>query len=149
MAQAPRLFRILVPALDLETSRRFYEILLGTPGRRVAPGRYYFDAGPVIVGVIDFSGQSESERPRLTEAVYFATDDLESFHARARALGCLSRELLHGDPESPMGEIRVRPWGERSFYADDPAGNPLCFVDERTVFTGTPEQVAALARDRA
>ena len=30
----------------------------------------------------------------------------------------------------------VRPWGERSFYAFDPFGNGLCFVDETTVFTG-------------
>jgi len=29
-----------------------------------------------------------------------------------------------------------RPWGERSFYAVDPFGNPLCFVDQKTLFTG-------------
>ncbi|MGA8663757.1 MAG: VOC family protein [Thermoplasmata archaeon] len=45
-----------------------------------------------------------------------------------------------------MGEMVVRPWGERSFYATDPSGNPLCFVDSRTLFTGTPRQVAALRR---
>jgi uncharacterized glyoxalase superfamily protein PhnB len=33
-------------------------------------------------------------------------------------------------------EIEIRPWGERSFYARDPFGNPLCFVDETTLFTG-------------
>ena len=26
--------------------------------------------------------------------------------------------------------------GERSFYARDPFGNGLCFVDENTLFTG-------------
>ena len=45
-----------------------------------------------------------------------------------------------------MGAIVVRPWGERSFYAEDPTGNPLCFVDDRTLFTGTRSQVAALSR---
>jgi hypothetical protein len=30
----------------------------------------------------------------------------------------------------------VRPWGERSFYVKDPWGNGLCFVDEKTLFTG-------------
>ncbi len=25
---------------------------------------------------------------------------------------------------------------ERSFYARDPFGNPICIVDEKTVFTG-------------
>jgi len=33
----------------------------------------------------------------------------------------------------------VRPWGERSFYAHDPFGNPLCFVDATTIFTGKVE----------
>jgi hypothetical protein len=35
-----------------------------------------------------------------------------------------------------MGEVALRPWGERSFYADDPFGNPLCLVDAGTVFSG-------------
>jgi len=39
---------------------------------------------------------------------------------------------VHG---SPAGAIAVRPWGERSFYAVDPFGKRLCFVDERTKFT--------------
>jgi hypothetical protein len=30
----------------------------------------------------------------------------------------------------------VRPWGERSFYVEDPWKNPLCFVEEGTVYTG-------------
>jgi hypothetical protein len=29
----------------------------------------------------------------------------------------------------------VRPWGERSFYAEDPWKNPLCFVEEGTVYS--------------
>jgi hypothetical protein len=89
-----------------------------------------------------------SERSTPTEAIYLATDDLEGVHRRAQALGCLSPEFLHNDPESPAGEIVLRPWGERSFYAVDPSGNPLCFVDTRTVFTGTPDQVAALRRPK-
>jgi hypothetical protein len=35
-----------------------------------------------------------------------------------------------------MGRIATRPWGERSFYLRDPFGNPLCFVDAATLFTG-------------
>ena len=34
------------------------------------------------------------------------------------------------------GQIVVRPWGERSFYVEDPWSNGLCFVDEKTLFTG-------------
>jgi hypothetical protein len=40
---------------------------------------------------------------------------------------------VHG---TPAGEIVKRPWGERSFYAIDPTGNKLCFVDAATLFTG-------------
>lgn len=144
MAPAPRLFRILLGARDLPASRRFYEVLLGVPGRPVADGRCYFDCGEVILGLLDRSSATAGEAP--VEAVYFATAELEAVHARARSLGGLSRGLLHGDPSSPLGEIRLRPWGERSFYVDDPSGNSLCFVDERTRFTGTEAQVAALRR---
>lgn len=141
-----RVFRILLPSRDLPESRRFYEKLLGTKGRRVAPGRIYFDVGPIILGVLDYSRAAPSERSTPTESLYIATTDLEGVHARAGRLGCLSGEDLHDDPEQPMGSIVLRPWGERSFYLHDPSGNPLCFVDAATVFTGTPKQVAALSR---
>ncbi len=142
----PRIFRVLLPARDLGRSRRFYESLLSTHGRSVGGGRVYFDCGPVLLGLLDYSAEGGRQLPTSSEALYFATSDLEGIHGRARELGCLSPGLLHNDPTSPLGEIEVRPWGERSFYADDPSGNPLCFVDERTLFTGTARQVAALAK---
>src|SRR5271170_1496082 len=142
----PGLFRVLIPAKDLEKSRQFYESLLGVPGRPVAPGRIYFDCGPVILGVLDYSSADPGSLSPPTEALYFATSQLDETHHRARTLGALSTELIHNDPASPAGEIVVRPWGERSFYAFDPSGNPLCFVDARTLFTGTPEQIASLER---
>jgi catechol 2,3-dioxygenase-like lactoylglutathione lyase family enzyme len=141
-AGGPRVFRLLLASRDLARDRAFYETLLGTPGRVVAPGRVYFDAGPVILGVLDFSEMPPAAPP--TEAVYLATGALDELHRRARSLGALATDLLHDDPDQPMGEIVVRPWGERSFYAADPSGNPLCFVDEATVFTGTPAQVERL-----
>jgi hypothetical protein len=48
-------------------------------------------------------------------------------------LDCLSDDDVHG---ASAGEIVVRPWGERSFYAEDLWGNGLCFVDDKTLFTG-------------
>ena len=146
---SPRIFRILVPARDLEQSRQFYESLLLARGRFVGGGRVYFDCGPVLLGILDYSASPGSRLPTSSEALYFATDDLEGVHRRARGLGCLSPGLLHNDPASPLGEIVRRPWGERSFYVDDPSGNPLCFVDERTLFTGTARQVAASAKGQA
>lgn len=142
----PRVFRILLPTRDLEASVRFYERLLATKGRAVAEGRVYFDCGSVILGLLDYSTLPADELRPPAEAVYLATEDLDGVHRRARELGSLSQELLHGDPSSPMGEPKVRPWGERSFYANDPAGNPLCFVEASTVFTGTPAQVEGLRR---
>jgi catechol 2,3-dioxygenase-like lactoylglutathione lyase family enzyme len=143
---APEIFRILIPAKKLDQSRRFYEALLGISGREVAGGRIYFDCGSVILGVLDHSSAAKTGLPRPAEALYFSTSDLEGVHLRARALGALSSELIHNDPANPAGEIVVRPWGERSFYVDDPSGNPLCFVDSRTLFTGTPRQITALRR---
>ena len=67
------------------------------------------------------------------KALYFTVNDLEAAYERARALQCLSREEIH---DAPGGDIVVRPWGERSFYAQDPWKNPLCFVEEGTVYAG-------------
>jgi hypothetical protein len=144
--KAPSLFRVLVAAYDLGKSVRFFETLLHVRGRFVATGRFYFDCGSVILGVLDYGATPAKERPAPTEALYFATAHLDQIHRRARQLDCLDPSLIHGDPANPAGEIVVRPWGERSFYAIDPAGNPLCFVDARTVFTGTRPQITALER---
>jgi hypothetical protein len=143
---APSLYRVLIPAKDLEQSRVFYESLLATRSRLVGGGRVYFDCGPVILGVLEYSTASVQKFPKPAEALYFATHHLEEVFQRASKLGCLTPGLLHDDPSSPLGEIVVRPWGERSFYADDPSGNPLCFVDANTLFKGSPHQVATLRR---
>src|SRR5437867_9588223 len=66
--------------------------------------------------------------------VYSPESRLEPAFERAKALNCLSREDVH---DAPGASIVVRPWGERSFYAEDPWGNPLCFVEEGTVYTGS------------
>jgi uncharacterized glyoxalase superfamily protein PhnB len=36
--------------------------------------------------------------------------------------------------------IDSMPWGERLFYARDPFGNPICFVDEETLFLGSASE---------
>ena len=51
-----------------------------------------------------------------------------------RQAGGLSTAI--GDGNLPMGKIARRPWGEVSFYLHDPSGNPLCFVDEQSVYRG-------------
>ena len=130
-----RLFRVIVPVRNLAEAEKFYSALLAQPGFRVSPGRHYYNCGGVVVALYNpgADGDDTTVRPNY-EHVYFAVDDLEGAFARAEAVGGLSAET--GDGNLPMGRIARRPWGERSFYLHDPTGNPLCFVDETTLFTG-------------
>ena len=130
---APKLFRIILQVANLDAAAAFYTKLLDDFGRRVPRGsRHYIDCGPVILALVDVAAGGEEPRP-LPDYIYFAVPDLEQVHRRARDLQCLSEEDVHGES---AGEIAVRPWGERSFYARDLWGNGLCFVDEGTLFTG-------------
>lgn len=130
---APTLYRIILQVDNLDRAEEFYGKLLGDRGRRIPRGsRHYIDCGAVILALVDVTSEELEPRP-LPDNIYFAVDDVEAFHARARELNCLSTEDVHGES---AGEIVRRPWGERSFYAHDPWGNGLCFVDEKTLFTG-------------
>lgn len=133
MAKAPPLFRIILQVADLDQAEQFYGKLLGDSGRRIPrASRHYIDCGPVILALVDPSIDGEQAKP-LPDYIYFSVGNLEEIHQRASELDCLSKEDVHGDP---AGEIAVRPWRERSFYVTDPWGNGLCFVDEKTLFTG-------------
>jgi catechol 2,3-dioxygenase-like lactoylglutathione lyase family enzyme len=128
-ADIPHLFRIGVEVGDLDAAIAFYGRLFGIEGRRQAGARAYFDCGPVIVSLQEATGT-----PQLAaKALYFLVNDLEAVHERAEALDGLATDLVH---DEPAGAIKVRPWGERSFYAQDPWGNSLCFVEEGTVYGG-------------
>lgn len=131
-----RLFRILMPVPDIEAAAKFYAALFEAPGERVSPGRHYFKAGDVVFACYSVASDSGGKplRPLQTET-YLAVDDLEATYARAMAAGATpSTETQHH--AGNLAHVEKRPWGERSFYASDPFGNPLCFVDQKTVFTG-------------
>ena len=127
----PQLFRLNVEVGDLDAAIKFYTKLLDITGRKQPGSRVYFGAGPVTLQVVDVS--SVGKPHPAAKALYFTVKDLDAAFERAKALGCLSRENVH---DAPGGGIVVRPWGERSFYAEDPWSNPLCFVEEGTVYTG-------------
>jgi catechol 2,3-dioxygenase-like lactoylglutathione lyase family enzyme len=132
-----RLFRVILPVSDIRRAVEFYARVLGTPGVRVSDGRHYFDCGGTILACFDprADGDAYAARPN-PEQLYFAVDDLEATHATCKAAGAdLTHAQVHGQPG---GTIARRPWGERSFYCHDPFGNPLCFVDSTTLFTGGP-----------
>lgn len=132
-ADVPKLFRINVEVGNLDEAARFYGELLGIPGRRQAGSRCYFDCGPVTLQVVDIAAMGMGVPHPAAKALYFTVEDLDAIFARAQSLGCLSQEMVHG---VRGGAITVRPWGERSFYAEDKWLNPLCFVEAGTIYPG-------------
>ena len=123
----PKLFRVILPVSHVDRAATFYETMLQLPGERISAGRHYFDCGGVILACFDPRADgNDFDRPPNPDHIYLAVDDLEAAFERAKEADC---EWLEQD-------IQVRPWGERSFYARDPFGNPICFVDAKTMFTG-------------
>jgi predicted enzyme related to lactoylglutathione lyase len=129
--EVPQFFRLNIEVGDLNSAISFYTKLLGIEGRKQAGSRCYFNCGPVTLQVLDVT--SSGEPHPAAKALYFTVADLESIFERAKDLKCLSRESVH---DAPGGGIVVRPWGERSFYVEDPWSNPLCFVEAGTVYAG-------------
>ena len=122
-----RIYRVILPVTDIEKATCFYRELLGQPGQRVSGGRHYFDCGGVILACFDpRSDDDDFDAQPNPDHIYFAVPDIDAMFELASRLNCQEIEL----------NVMVRPWGERSFYLKDPFGNPICFVDERTVFTG-------------
>jgi len=131
---APKLFRIALQVADLEQAVAFYAKLLDDPGIPIPRGsRHYFNCGPVILALVDVA-KGEGQHPQPTpDYIYFAVNNLREYFERAKALNCLATDRYH---DQNAGEVVKRPWGEVSFYCEDPWGNGLCFVDEATLFTG-------------
>jgi catechol 2,3-dioxygenase-like lactoylglutathione lyase family enzyme len=129
-----RLYRVILPVGDIDRAVRFYRELLDQEGVRVSPGRHYFGCDGVILALYSPGGDGDQAEARPNfEHVYFAVANLDALYERAERVGGLSAAT--GDGHLPMGKIARRPWGERSFYMHDPFDNPLCFVDETTIFT--------------
>jgi predicted enzyme related to lactoylglutathione lyase len=124
-----KLFRVILPVADIERAAVFYSQVFQTPGQRVSPGRHYFDCGGTILACYDpvadgdDRGGTWSYHPK--QFLYFSVPDLEATYQRAQAAGAKLDTA-----------ITTMPWGERLFYARDPSGSQICFVDEKTLFTG-------------
>ena len=134
-----RLFRVVMPVREIEAGVAFYATLLGAAGERVAPTRHYFECGGTLLALVQpFDHERDEPAPAAAfrpnpEHVYFAVADLAAAHARAGAAGGLELDAT----------IATQPWGERSFYLRDPFGNPLCSVDEATLFSSAGSQGGA------
>src|ERR1700734_485040 len=122
-----RLYRVILPVSDIAEAERFYSRLLGMAGKRVSPGRHYFDCGGTILACYepgaDGDSTQESWKFHPMQYLYFAVPNLEEALARVKAAGGTIDD-----------DIASMPWGERMFYARDPLGSLISFVDERTVF---------------
>jgi uncharacterized glyoxalase superfamily protein PhnB len=124
-----RVFRLIQPVDDIETAVAFYARVFDDPGERIALNRHYFTCGGVVLACVEAPPEHRSPRPeRDPRIVYVAVDDVEASFERVRAAG----------PRWVDDTIATQFWGERSFYADDPFGNPLCFVQEDTLYLGGP-----------
>jgi len=124
-----RLYRVIQPVGSIDVAAQFYSAVLESAGERVSPGRHYFACGATILAcydpVADGDEMQQGWRHHPNQYLYFATADLERALKRVRDAG--------GEIEAP---IDTMPWGERMFYAKDPFGNPISFVDQGTLFLG-------------
>jgi catechol 2,3-dioxygenase-like lactoylglutathione lyase family enzyme len=130
-SNVPKIFRITIEVSNIDEAAAFYAELLGHDGKRHPGARHYFDCGGVILSVLDPTKGGLTPTPG-PKSLYFAVNDLDAVHERAKALKALAPYKVHGEP---AGEALRRPWGERSFYVTDPWGYDLCFVEEGTLYT--------------
>lgn len=125
----PRIHRTILPVRELEPAVAFWSRVLDSAGERVSPGRHYFPLGDAVLAL--YSPEADGDdlgRGWLhheNQYLYLAVPDLEDTLERVRGAG--------GTLLEPIASM---PWGERLFYALDPAGNPVSFVDETTLFRG-------------
>ena len=108
---------IQIPALDIETSARFYAAVFGWDVRLNSEGHTAFDDG-----VGEVSGSWVTGRPPMTEAgllLYIMVNDAELAIEAVKAYGGRIVQGIGGDP----GEITAR------FL--DPAGNLLGIYQDR------------------
>lgn len=127
----PRLFRVTLEVNHLERARTFYEELLAQKGKKLPGQRLHFDLGGCVLEISDVSSSGPSHP--CAKSICISVPGIDAVHKRARKLKCLSIELVQ---DKPGGAIHVRPWGEKSFYVDDPWFNSLCFVQAGSEYRG-------------
>lgn len=126
----PRLYRVILPVSDIELAARFYGQVFELEGERVSPGRHYFDCGDVILACYDPEADGDplggGWMHHENQYLYFSVPELEPIRERIESAGGHN-----------LTEIEDMPWGERIFYALDPMGSRISFVQEDTVFRGS------------
>jgi predicted enzyme related to lactoylglutathione lyase len=126
----PQLYRVILPVSDIELAAKFYGQVFEVEGERVSPGRHYFDCGGVILACYDPAADGDplgaGWMHHENQYIYFSVPELEPIHERIEQAGGHN-----------LTEIEGMPWGERIFYALDPMGSRISFVQGDTVFRGS------------
>lgn len=123
-----KLYRVIIPVSDIEKAVEFYSKLLNMTGQRVSPGRHYFNCDGTILACFDPNADGDlfmlGPNP---DHIYISVENLEDIYKTIQGLNStLIKE-----------SITLQPWGEKTLYIQDPFGNPICFVDEKTVLLGS------------
>ena len=126
---APHLYRVILPVSDIEVAARFYSHVFEDTGDRVSPGRHYFDCNGVILACYDPSADGDDMGQgwahHENQYLYFSVPDL-----------ALVRNRIEEAGGQNLTEVETMPWGETMFYAIDPLGSRLSFVQSDTIFIG-------------
>lgn len=131
------LCQVILPTADLTAADRFFTELLELGVDASSPSRHFLSCDSCCLALVDPVARAEEHGlapPELRpnpDLVYFAVPDLDAAYERAQKLAMRPLE------DDDVGEgIANRPWGERSFYGLDPSGNPICLVQDGTLYTG-------------
>ncbi|HTS16382.1 MAG TPA: VOC family protein [Verrucomicrobiae bacterium] len=101
----------------MQNTPTLFRVILPVPNI-VQAAAFYGDA-------LGIHGERVSPGRHSFQYLYFAVSNLEATRARVPTAG--------GTIDA---DIETMPGGERLFYARDPFGSRISFVDERTCFTG-------------
>lgn len=118
---------VMVGAIDLEASRKFYDAALGALG--IKPGvsnrdTRYFYRSPSGVFAVTLPLDNKSATSANGGTIGFAAqsaEQVDAFHAAGVANGGVSCEDPPGYREGPAGKMYLA-------YLRDPVGNKICAV---------------------
>ena len=123
-----KLFRVVLPVSDIELAAEFYFQVLGVKGKRISAGKHFFEYDGFTLSCYDPLANGDKLGQgwmhHENQYTYFSVKNLDTLFFRLL-------KIPDAEIDSNINENEL---GERLFYASDPFGNPLCFVDEKTVF---------------
>ena len=130
---------VILPTTSLGRAEAFFEELFQLEADSFVPNRHFFYLESCQLSLVNPAEHARAHdldpdqpfRPN-PDLVYFAVSDLDASFERAQKL----RMQKIPDDADLVDGIHTYPWGERSFYGVDPSGNPICFVDDQTLYTG-------------